>query len=141
MFDSGVGGLSVLGEAVTQLPGEDFIYFGDNGNAPYGTKDPDTVRKLAFSAVEKLCEHQVKAVVIACNTATAEAARELRAHYSFPIIGMEPALKPASEMKGDGLRLVLATPGTLSSEKICKSVRPFRKERRFPALPGTHGIR
>ena len=75
VFDSGVGGLSVLGEAVRQLPGEDFIYYGDTGNAPYGTKDPDTVRRLAFDVVEKLRSQRVKAIVIACNTATAEAAK------------------------------------------------------------------
>ena len=99
MFDSGVGGLSVLGEAVRQLPGEDFIYFGDTANAPYGTKSPETVRGLAFDIVEMFIRQQVKAVVIACNTATAEAAKELRARYDFPIIGMEPALKPASDGK------------------------------------------
>ena len=117
IFDSGVGGLSVLGEAVRQLPHEHFIYYGDNANAPYGTKPAQTVCRLAFDVVEKLRAQQAKAIVIACNTATAEAAKELRAHYSFPIIGMEPALKPASEMEGDGIRLVLATPGTLGSEK------------------------
>ena len=125
MFDSGVGGLSVLGEAVRQLPHEDFIYYGDNGHAPYGTKPPETVRKLAFDVIERLLAQNVKAVVIACNTATAEAAKELREHYSIPIIGMEPALKPAAEMEGDGLRLVLATPGTLSSEKYARLYARF----------------
>ncbi len=136
MFDSGVGGLSVLGEAVRRLPGEDFIYFGDNGNAPYGTKLPEAVRRLAFRAVERLRAQGVKAVVIACNTATAEAAKELRAHYDFPIIGMEPALKPAAEMEGDGLRLVLATPGTLSSEKYARLYARFGRNAVSLPCPG-----
>ena len=136
MFDSGVGGLSVLGEAVRQLPGEDFIYFGDTANAPYGTKSPEAVRKLAFDIVESFRQQNVKAVVIACNTATAEAAKELRAHYDFPIIGMEPALKPASEMEGDGLRLVLATPGTLSSEKYANLYSRFGQNAVSLPCPG-----
>ncbi|MBQ6233999.1 MAG: glutamate racemase [Clostridia bacterium] len=136
VFDSGVGGLSVLGEAVRQLPGEDFIYYGDTGNAPYGTKDPDTVRHLAFDVVEKLRSQRVKAIVIACNTATAEAAKELRAYYSFPIIGMEPALKPASELKEPGLRLVLATPGTLGSEKYARLYARFGRNAVSLPCPG-----
>ncbi len=136
MFDSGVGGLSVLGEAVRQLPGEDFIYYGDTANAPYGTKSPEMVRKLAFDIVENFRCQNVKAVVIACNTATAEAAKELRAYYDFPIIGMEPALKPASEMEGDGLRLVLATPGTLSSEKYARLYSRFGQNAVSLPCPG-----
>ncbi len=136
MFDSGVGGLSVLGEAVRQLPHEDFIYYGDNGHAPYGTKPPETVRKLAFDVIERLLVQNVKAVVIACNTATAEAAKELREHYSIPIIGMEPALKPAAEMEGDGLRLVLATPGTLSSEKYARLYARFGQNAVSLPCPG-----
>ena len=136
VFDSGVGGLSVLGEAVRQLPHEDFIYFGDTYNAPYGTKAPEQVRELAFGIVESFCARRVKAVVIACNTATAEAAKELRAHYSFPIIGMEPALKPASELEGPGLRLVLATPGTLSSEKYASLYARFGQNAVSLPCPG-----
>ena len=96
IFDSGVGGLSVLGEAIRQLPGENYIYFGDTANAPYGTKPQAEVQRLAFDAVRRLRADGAKAVVIACNTATAEAAKELRATFDLPIIGMEPALKPAS---------------------------------------------
>ena len=136
IFDSGVGGLSVLGEALKQLPGERFIYYGDTLNAPYGTKSPETVRGLVFNVVEKLRAQGVKAVVIACNTATAEAARELRAHYSFPIIGMEPALKPASEMAGTGLRIVLATPGTLNSEKYARLYARFGRNAVSLPCPG-----
>ena len=136
MFDSGVGGLSVLGEAVRVLPGEDFIYYGDTANAPYGTKTRNEVCRLAFCVVDRLVEQGVKAVVIACNTATAEAAMELRAHYDFPIIGMEPALKPAAEMEGDGLRLVLATPGTLGSEKYARLYARFGQNAVSLPCPG-----
>ena len=117
MFDSGVGGISVLREATRQLPHEDFIYFGDTLNAPYGTKTPDEVIRLASAAAERLLEKNVKAIVIACNTATAGAAWHLRQRLTIPVIGMEPALKPAYELPEDGLRLVLATPGTIYSEK------------------------
>ena len=117
MFDSGAGGVSVLRDAVRLLPRERFLYFGDNGNAPYGTKPREVVLALADSAVSGLIERGVKAVVIACNTATADAAKELRARYTIPIIGMEPALKPASLMRRSGIVLVLATPGTLRSQK------------------------
>ena len=80
------------------------------------------VQRLAFDAVRRLRADGAKAVVIACNTATAEAAKELRAAFDLPIIGMEPALKPASELRQAGLRLVLATPGTLKSAKYAKTL-------------------
>ncbi len=116
-FDSGAGGISVLKTAVRLLPNENYLYYGDSLNAPYGTKTKAEVLQLAQNVVEKLLSEDVKAIVIACNTATASAAKELRAMYSLPIIGMEPALKLASEMRKNGLVLVLATPGTLKSEK------------------------
>ena len=136
MFDSGVGGLSVLGEAGPQLPHEDFIYFGDTANAPYGTKPPEDVQALAFGTWMERLARRVKAVVIACNTATAEAAKELRTSYDLPIIGMEPALKPASELEGPGLRLVLATPGTLSSEKYASLYARFGQNAVSLPCPG-----
>ncbi len=136
VFDSGVGGLSVLAEAVRQLPGERFIYFGDTKNAPYGTKSTEEVRALAFNVVEGLLSQQVKAVVIACNTATAEAAQALRAAYSIPVIGMEPALKPAAELERPGLRLVMATPGTLGSEKYARLYARFGQQAVSLSCPG-----
>ena len=95
-MDSGVGGISVLREAVRVLPGEDFIYYGDSANAPYGTKSPEKIKELTFGAVDKLMEHGIKALVVACNTATSAAIKDLRLTYShMPIIGIEPAVKPA----------------------------------------------
>ena len=117
VFDSGAGGLSVLAEMVRTLPNEDFLFYGDQKNAPYGTKSPEAVRRLAEEAAEKLTAMGAKALVIACNTATARAAGSLRAKYDFPIIGMEPAIKPASLLRHGGVVLAMATPSTLASEK------------------------
>ena len=118
MFDSGVGGISVLREAVRQLPNERFIFFGDTKNAPYGTKTKEEVLLLSRQVVENLLAMGCKAIVIACNTATSAAAAALRAEYpNLPIIAMEPALKPASLLHRDGTVLALATPGTIAGEK------------------------
>lgn len=121
MFDSGVGGISVLREAMRQLPAERFVFFGDTKNAPYGTKSREEVLFLSRRAVEMLIGERCKAIVIACNTATSAAAAALRAeHPSLPIIGMEPALKPAQQLHRDGIVLSLATPGTIAGEKYAR---------------------
>ena len=120
VFDSGVGGISTLGSLRKELPGERFLYFGDTANAPYGTKPREQVLLLAEHVFNHLLESGAKAVVIACNTATAVAAAELRARYTLPIIGMEPALKPAAEARKNGQILVLATPVTLRLEKFAR---------------------
>ena len=118
MFDSGVGGISVLREAVRLLPNERFIFYGDTKNAPYGTKTKEAVLALSRQVVKQLLKRQCKAIVIACNTATSAAAADLRAEYpDLPIIAMEPALKPASLLHSDGVVLSLATPGTIAGEK------------------------
>ncbi len=118
MFDSGVGGISVLREAVRRLPHERFVFFGDTKNAPYGTKTKEEVLALSRRVVEILLDRGCKAIVIACNTATSAAAATLRAEYAdIPIIAMEPALKPASLLHQDGIVLALATPGTIAGEK------------------------
>ncbi|MBQ8312590.1 MAG: glutamate racemase [Clostridia bacterium] len=118
VFDSGVGGISVLGELRRALPREDFLYFGDNLHAPYGTKPEQEVLGYVRSVMDYLIAQDVKAVVIACNTATSVAAATLRAELDLPIIGMEPALKPASEQRRGGQILVLATPMTLRLPKF-----------------------
>ncbi|MBR3018551.1 MAG: glutamate racemase [Clostridia bacterium] len=118
MFDSGVGGISVLREAVRLLPNERFVFYGDTKNAPYGTKSKETVLALSRNVVKELLKLGVKAIVIACNTATSAAAADLRMEYpELPIIAMEPALKPASLLHRDGVVLSLATPGTIAGEK------------------------
>jgi glutamate racemase len=116
VFDSGVGGLTVLATAVKLLPKESFIYFGDTANAPYGSRSADDVRQLSLAAATRLYEQGCKALVVACNTATGAAVTSLRELLPIPIIGMEPALKPALERGGK--ILVMATPLTLREEKF-----------------------
>ena len=118
VFDSGVGGVGTLAALRRELPSERFLFYGDTANAPYGTKTRDEVMACVSRIMEHLLEQDVKAVVIACNTATAVAAAELRAKYALPIIGIEPALKPAHELRRQGSILVLATPMTLKLEKF-----------------------
>lgn len=118
-FDSGLGGISVLHEAMKQLPHEDFLYFADTLHVPYGTKPKDEVLAFVKKAVETISKEEVSALVIACNTATSIAIAELRNMYEMPIIGMEPAVKPALAMnRSSGKRvLVFATPLTLKQSK------------------------
>ena len=98
IFDSGIGGLSVLYELAARLPDAEFIYFADSKNAPYGEKTAAEVTVVAENVVRELLHYGAKAIVIACNTATSAAAAYLREKYaSLPIIGMEPAVKPAGE--------------------------------------------
>ena len=135
-FDSGVGGLSVLREAIKVLPNEDFIYFGDSKNAPYGTKTVDEVKRLTFNAVEFLLGHNVKAVVIACNTATSAAIEDLRNSYKdIPIIGIEPALKPAVELNRKGKIVVMATPMTLAEKKFNDLMAKYKGRSEMVSLP------
>ncbi|RTE02866.1 glutamate racemase [Paenibacillus whitsoniae] len=119
VFDSGIGGITVLHEAMRRLPREDFIYFADTLHVPYGTKPKEDVLQFVKASAETIVQHDVKALVIACNTATSIAINALRQHYALPIVGMEPAVKPAIEMnRASGKRvLVFATPLTLKESK------------------------
>jgi len=117
-LDSGLGGISVLGEALRVLPNENFLYFGDTKHIPYGDKPPELIYQYTHAAIDRLLAEGAKAIVIACNTATSVAAARLRAELDLPIIGMEPALKPASLMEGDGKVLVMATRVTLALPKF-----------------------
>ena len=118
VFDSGVGGISTLREMIRELPEERFIYFGDTANAPYGTRSTEEVIACVRNVVDRLLKKNIKALVIACNTATGAAAATLRGELTIPVVGMEPALKPASKIRKDGSVLVLATPLTLQQEKF-----------------------
>lgn len=118
VFDSGLGGVSVLRNMSALLPKEDFIYFGDDKNAPYGTKSEEEILRLAIDDTSFLLQKNVKAIVIACNTATSAAANHLRETLSVPVIGMEPALKPASLNRKEGVIGVMATPATLKQKKF-----------------------
>ncbi|MCY6370031.1 glutamate racemase [Clostridium ganghwense] len=135
-FDSGVGGLSVLKQAIKLLPNEDFIYLGDSKNAPYGIKSVDEVRKLSFDAVEFLLKYNVKAIVVACNTATSAAIQQLRSTYkNIPIIGIEPALKPAVELSKNGKIVIMATPMTLTEKKFNNLMTRYKSKADIIPLP------
>lgn len=119
-LDSGIGGLSVLREAFSLMPNENYIYYGDTENTPYGTKTRDEVKRLTFNAAEFLAKQGIKALVVACNTATGAAVEDLRKAFAFPVIGMEPAVKPAVEKSHNGGKrvLVLATALALKTERF-----------------------
>lgn len=118
-FDSGVGGISVLHEARRLLPREHFLFYGDNRHAPYGPKPLEQIRALSAEGIGYLIDRGVKAVVIACNTATSAYAEIIRSeHPELPIVGMEPALKPAHFARHGGEVIVLATEATLRLSKF-----------------------
>ena len=120
IFDSGLGGLSVLNEALSKLSEHKFLYYADVKNVPYGQKSRDEILKFSFDAVKFLIENGAEAVVVACNTATSVAIKELRANLSVPIIGMEPAVKKAHDLSHDDAlkTLVIATPVTVNGAKL-----------------------
>lgn len=118
VLDSGVGGVSVLRKAVQLLPNENFIFFGDNKNAPYGPRPLEEIRRLSEQAVNRLMEYDIKALVIACNTITAAYASILRQTAQIPVIGMEPAVKPASLARSGGKVIAIATKATLALDKF-----------------------
>jgi len=137
VFDSGVGGLSILRALRAELPQEDFVYFSDAGHAPYGEKGEAFVseRSLAI-AVDLLEEHRIKGLVIACNTATAAAVHLLRArHTHLPVVGVEPALKPAAALTKTGHVAVLATRGTLASAKFQALQASLQDQAEFVLVP------
>lgn len=113
VFDSGVGGLGTLKELMRQLPGEDFLYYGDNANAPYGNRSEADIRVLSTRCVEFLLNRNAKCIVVACNTASSASITSLRARYSVPFVAMEPAVRPAAHLVKEGKVMVLATRATL----------------------------
>lgn len=136
IFDSGIGGLSVLSDAIKNLPNENFVYFGDFENAPYGIKTKKEVIEFSKNICDFLIkEHDVKAIVIACNTATSAAIKILREKYSIPIIGMEPAIKPAIETRDSEKIGVLATEMTLKEDKFNTLVKSLKKNKKIIKIP------
>lgn len=125
VFDSGVGGLSVLGEISQLLPAETLLYIADSGHVPYGEKSPDYIRQRSRALGDFLLGQGAKALVVACNTATAAAVNDLRSLYEVPVIGMEPAVKPAALATRSGVVGVLATTGTLQSAKFAALLDRF----------------
>lgn len=118
VFDSGLGGISVLKEMIQLMPFENYIYMGDSAFAPYGTKSKDEIIERSKTVCNFLLEHQVKAIVIACNTATSASAKVLRETYPIPIIGMEPALKVAASANNKQTIVIMATAFTLKEKKF-----------------------
>jgi glutamate racemase len=118
VFDSGVGGLSILDEALQQLPHHNYIYFADSANAPYGDKPPQWIAERSLQICRYLMEQDCSAIVVACNTATAEAIAIIRSTLDIPIIGVEPGIKPAAMQSQNGIVGVLATEATLNSDKF-----------------------
>ena len=125
IFDSGIGGISVLGELIRQMPGEKYIYLADSANAPYGDKESGCVKEISLQAAKLISEKGVKALVVACNTATSVAINDIREELDIPVIGMEPALKPAVEKGEEGKIVVMATPLTLREEKFNNLFKKF----------------
>ncbi len=128
IFDSGLGGMSVLKECMKQMPYENYIYYGDSLYAPYGTKTKKEIIDRCHTICEQMLEEDVKAIVIACNTATSAAAPSLRDSYSIPIIGMEPALKVAASKADNQRIIVLATPFTLQEEKFRNLLKEYESK-------------
>ncbi len=136
VIDSGVGGISVLRELVALMPNENYIYFGDSKNAPYGSKSRDEVLHITRQALDMLNERGIKALVVACNTATSAAVRILRQEEGeLVIVGIEPAIKPPSVELDHPRVLCMATPLTLKEEKFKALVSRFAADEEIIALP------
>jgi glutamate racemase len=136
VFDSGVGGLSVLREIQARLPDESLLYVADSGHVPYGEKSPEFIRERSQKITEFLLAQGAKALVLACNTATAAAVADLRERYpELPIVGMEPAVKPAAAATRSGVVGVLATTGTLKSAKFAALLDRFASDVRVVTQP------
>ena len=129
VYDSGVGGLSVLRAIHSHLPNESTLYFADQGKVPYGERPLEEVRQLAEGVAQMLMAEGAKLIVIACNTASAAALKHLRVLYpDYPFVGMEPAVKPAAEQTLSGKVGVLATPSTFHGELYASVVERFAKD-------------
>lgn len=138
IFDSGIGGLSVLSHIRDYLPAEDLIYVADNAHLPYGNKGHDYVNQRAHQITEFLLEQGVKSVVVACNTATAASIASLRSRFDLPIVGMEPGIKPGIAQTRNGKVAILATEGTLGSTKFQELMQRFSQQAQVLIQP-CHG--
>ena len=137
VFDSGVGGLSVLRALLAAMPHERFVYLADSANAPYGERGDAFVAARTHAITEYLCQqHHIKALVVACNTATAAAIHEVRSsHPELPLVGLEPAVKPALAVTKTGHVGVIGTRGTLTSAKFGKLMASLADQAHFVVQP------
>ncbi|AEW85736.1 glutamate racemase [Flavobacterium columnare] len=129
LFDSGIGGTSIWKEVHSLLPNENTIYLADSKNAPYGKKTKEEIIDLCFKNVDFLLQKNCKLIVVACNTATTNAIKEMRAKYHIPFIGIEPAIKPAATLSETKTIGILATKGTLTSELFNRQLENYRNVR------------
>lgn len=134
-FDSGIGGLSVLHDALEHIPAASFIYYADKAHVPYGEKTGDQILDYVDSTVRFMIEKEVDAIVIACNTATSVAVDIMRDRYNVPIIGMEPAVKKAIDLYGDKKVLVAATPVTVKGKKMHELIEKVDKGHLVELVP------
>lgn len=136
VFDSGIGGLTVLKELLAHLPGETFVYFGDTARVPYGTKSAETVRRFSRENVRLLLDRGVKSVVVACNTASAEALPMLQREFALPIVGViEPGVRAAVAASGSGRIGVIGTAGTIRSGAYQAGIRLLKENADITAAP------
>ncbi len=136
VFDSGIGGLTVLKELLAHLPGEAFVYFGDTARVPYGTKSAETVRRFSRENVRLLLDRGVKSVVVACNTASAEALAMLQREFALPIVGViEPGVRAAVAASGSGRIGVIGTAGTIRSGAYQAGIRLLKENADITAAP------
>ncbi|MGA0805130.1 MAG: glutamate racemase [Pseudohongiellaceae bacterium] len=135
VFDSGAGGLSILSGIRLLLPAENLLYVADTAHAPYGPKGAAYIRARSERILQFFLQRGVKAVVVACNTATTVAIADLRAHHELPIVGVEPAVKPAAALSRSGVVGVLATQGTISSDKFLHLKNRFNHQVEFITCP------
>lgn len=135
IFDSGIGGMSVLHEAMKHLPEEQFIYYADTDHVPYGIKAREEVAGYVEEATDFLVRKGVKAIIIACNTATSIAIEQIRSKYALPILGMEPAVKTGVKRSRGKRVMVIATPLTVKEEKLRNLLRQVDDDNRVDLLP------
>ncbi len=136
VFDSGVGGISVLRRLLEVLPDEKYLYFGDSINAPYGVRAEEEVFQLTLAAMEKMVKRGIKAFVIACNTATSAAQERLQKIYpDIPVIGIEPAIAEGVRLFPNGHVAALATPGTLKGKRFLENKARLEGACRITAIP------
>ena len=135
IFDSGIGGLSVLHEAYHYLPEQNYIFYADTEHVPYGLKTPEQILSYSIGITEFLLDKGAEAIVVACNTATSVAIKELRKRYNIPILGMEPAVKPAVEGTEKKRIMVIATPVTIREDKLKDLLHRVDEQHRVDLLP------
>ena len=135
VLDSGVGGVYVLRQAVQLMPRENFIFYGDLGNAPYGSRPLEEIRRISLAAARRLVDQGAKALLVACNTATSAAVDTMRERFPIPVVGVEPALKPAMEARKDGKIAVMATPATLRLPRFARLMQACGLKEALVPLP------